>query len=114
MAEPSELIVQRQVDAYNAHDIDGFVATYQRDAVYIRLLDGEIVYAGIDAIRRAFGELFVNNPRLHVDITNRMVLGRVVVDREEVTGREGQPTGHVIALYEVDGGLIRRVWTTRG
>ncbi|MBI1801433.1 MAG: hypothetical protein HYR71_07375, partial [Chloroflexi bacterium] len=48
---------------------------------------GEVVMAGRADIRQAFGDLFAAHPRVHVDITNRMVLGRLVVDAERITGR---------------------------
>ena len=114
MAEPAESIVQAQVDAYNRHDIEAFTATYSEDATYTRLDSGEVVIAGRLDVRKAFGDLFVANPSVHVEITNRITLGRYVIDREVITGREGQPTGHVVAIYEVVDGLIRRVWSTRG
>ena len=114
MSESAESVVQAQVDAYNLHDIDAFAAAYTADAFYTRLATGEIAISGRGDIRKSFGELFAANPRVHVDITSRMTLGRYVVDREEITGREGQPAGQVIAIYDVEGGLIRRVWSLRG
>jgi hypothetical protein len=43
-----------------------------------------------------------------------MTLGRVVIDHDHVTGREGSPDLYeVIALYEVADGLICRVHFVR-
>lgn len=114
MVESAESVVQAQVDAYNRHDIEAFTATYSEDATYMRLDSGEVVIAGRADVRKAFGDLFVANPNVHVEVTNRITLGRFVIDREVITGREGQPTVHVVAIYEVVDGLIRRVWSTRG
>ena len=36
--------------------------------------------------------------------------GRWVVDEEDVSGMPGKASLHAVALYEVEGGLIRRVW----
>jgi hypothetical protein len=114
MVESAESVVQAQVDAYNLHDIEAFTATYAEDSYYTRLDSGEVVIAGRADVRKAFGDLFVANPNVHVEVTNRIALGRYVIDREVITGREGQPTGNVVAIYEVVDGLIRRVWSTRG
>ena len=37
------------------------------------------------------------------------VTGHIVVDHEEVTGLDPSPR-HTVAVYEVEDGLIRRVW----
>jgi hypothetical protein len=114
MAESAESVVQTQVDAYNLHDIEVFTAAYAEDAYYTRLDSGEVVIAGRADVRKSFGDLFIANPNVHVEVTNRIALGRYVIDREVITGREGQPTGNVVAIYEVADGLIQRVWSTRG
>jgi hypothetical protein len=114
MNESAEAVVQAQVDAYNLHDIEAFTAAYTEDATYTRLGTGEVIITGRNDIRKSFGGLFDANPNVHVNITNRITLGQYVVDREEITGREGQSTGNVIAIYEVENGLIQRVWSTRG
>jgi hypothetical protein len=55
--------------------------------------------------------LFGIAPNLHVEITNRMVQGRTVVDQERITGLPGRDAPYeAIAIYRVnDEGLIERV-----
>jgi hypothetical protein len=110
----SASVVQRQVDAYNVHDLDAFAATYSDEAAYLRFPSGEITMAGLSAIREAFGELFSNHPRVHVAIQERMTLGRFVIDHEVVTGRTDVPVAFALAIYEVGAGRIQRVWLIRG
>ncbi|MBI1800779.1 MAG: steroid delta-isomerase, partial [Chloroflexi bacterium] len=43
-----------------------------------------------------------------------MVLGRLVVDAERITGRADIGEIYLIAIYEVQDDLIHRVWPLRG
>jgi hypothetical protein len=103
-------VVDRQVAAYNARDLEAFVASFTADAVVARHPSGEIVAAGQDGLRKVYGELFAKSPALHARILNRVESGGFVVDHELVTGIEGRPYFHGVAIYEVDGARIRRVW----
>src|SRR5438128_1258711 len=114
MSESSQVLVQRQLDAYNAHDLDAFLSSYTGDAVYSRHPTGEVVMSGSDDIRKAFGDVFTQNPHAHVSIVNRMQIGNFVIDMEELTGRADGATLYLVAIYEVIDGLIHRVWTLRG
>ena len=115
--DPEELIppqpatiVQRQVSAYNARDIDAFLALFADDAVLERFPGQEEVASGQAEMRAVFERVFAASPALHCAILERVVTGRMVIDHEFVTGlREGPPV-HAVAMYEVEGGLIRRVW----
>ena len=107
-------VVQLQLDAYNARDLDRFCAAFDEDATIVELGATAPSFAGKMAIRERYQSLFTNSPALHSVIVSRMVLGRVVIDHEHVTGRNGSPDVYeVIAIYEVDGGLIRRVHFVR-
>jgi hypothetical protein len=105
---PAEL-VQRQLDAYNAHDLDAFCATYSADVVIIRLPDQEPAIRGRDALRQFYAANRFNRPALHAQIVNRIVLGNKVIDHERVEGLDDSPR-EVVAVYEVDADLIIRVW----
>ena len=110
---PSD-IVQRQVDAYNAHDLAAFARTYAPGVRYIRHPDGEVVLNGIDQVRREFGDLFARSPHAHAHISHRIALGAFVVDDERVSGRTGLPDARILVIYEVRDELIQNVWTIRG
>jgi len=101
--------VQRQLDAYNAHDLERFLAEYADDVQVFRMPATEPVLSG----KQAFGEHYANNrfnlPKLHARLVNRIVSGDVVVDHEEVTGlADGSLTA--VAVYKVVDGRIRTVW----
>jgi hypothetical protein len=103
-------MAQAQLDAYNARDLDTFVACYAADVKVSRLPSGQILAQGRDALRETYGKLFANAPELHCALLNRIVHGRCVVDHEEVTGIPGREQVHAVAIYEVEDGLIRKVW----
>jgi imidazolonepropionase-like amidohydrolase len=109
-ASNPEWVVQEQLDAYNARDLERFVATYAPDAVLATHPGEPDELRGVDALRETYGRLFAANPELRCRLLGRAVFGRFVVDHELVTGIEGRPYLHGVATYEVDGGLIRRVW----
>ena len=107
--EQPEAVVQRQLEAYNAHDIDAFLATYSRD-VELFTLGGERQSQGLEAMRARYGKMFKDVPQLHCDISRRIVQGNIVIDHEHLTGLPGGGTVDAIAIYEVRRGKIRRVW----
>jgi hypothetical protein len=101
--------VQRQLDAYNAHDLERFVAEYHDDVKVYRPPATEPLVSG----KKAFGEHYAKNrftlPDLHARLVNRIVCGNTVVDHEDITGL---PDGGraAVAVYEVVDGRIRTVW----
>ena len=101
-----ELIVQKQLDAYNARDIDAFMATYAKD-VKLYNFPNTLRSEGQDPMRKSYASFFENTPDLNCKILKRMVIGNKVVDHEEVT-RNGT-TSNAVAVYEVDNGLISKV-----
>lgn len=107
--EQPEAVVQRQLEAYNAHDIDAFLATYSPD-IELFTLGGERQSQGLDAMRARYGKMFRDVPQLHCDISRRIVQGNIVVDHEHLTGLPNGGTVDAIAIYEVRRGKIRRVW----
>jgi hypothetical protein len=113
MTATSEVVVQAQVDAYNAHDLDSFVRFYSPDAAYVRHDDNSVLFQGHDAIREAYGALFRNHPAVRVEIANRIALGRFVIDLEHITGRSDTGEMWIVAIYEVSDDLIQKVWVLR-
>jgi len=103
-------VVDRQVAAYNARDLEAFVAFYSEDAVVARHPSGEIVARGRDGLKKVYGELFEKSPALRARVLNRIESGGFVVDHELVSGIGDRPYLHGVAIYEVDGALIERVW----
>ena len=102
-------IVQSQVDAYNARDLEGFLAYFADDAVVIKEPGGKEVARGREALRALYGKLFRNNPDLHCEVLQRIILGSTVVDEELVTGIKDRPYVRGVANYQVRDGHITRL-----
>jgi hypothetical protein len=108
-------VVQRQLDAYNRRDLDGFCALFADEASIFELGAAAPTFEGKAAIRERYRALFASSPALHSVIVSRTALGRAVLDHERITGRNGSPDVYeVIAIHEVEDGLIRRVHFVRG
>jgi hypothetical protein len=102
-------VVQRQVEAYNDHDLDRFVSAYSETIAIFRMpaaqpsISGKRQLAGYCSTQR------FNLPGLRAEIMNRIVLGDKVIDHERVWGVRDGPI-EVAAIYQVVGDLIERVW----
>jgi hypothetical protein len=108
MPSPED-VVQRQLDAYNARDLEAFCDTYAETIEIIRLPEAVPALRGRAALRAFYAEHRFNRPALRASIRNRMVLGNKVVDHESVEGLDHAPR-EVVAIYEVVDTLIARVW----
>jgi hypothetical protein len=101
--------VQRQLDAYNAHDLQRFVAEYADDIRVFAPPEPAPFLSG----KAAFSEHYAKNrftlPALHAAVVKRMTAGEIVVDHERITGLQPGIV-EAIAVYRVSGGLIRTVW----
>lgn len=100
-------IVDCQLRAYNARDIDAYCALFAPNAVLSKLNTDHELARGIDAIRTRYTDRF-RDPKLHCEIQSRIELGDFVVDHERVVGIKEGPL-EVIAIYEVRESLIRSV-----
>jgi hypothetical protein len=104
-----ETVVQRQLDAYNARDLAGFVGAYA-DGVQIYRMPATLpAIVGREGLARYYAAHRFNLPGLHAVLLNRIVLGHKVIDHERVSGVKDQPFD-AVAVYEVRGGLIHTVW----
>ncbi len=110
----AEAVVARQLDAYNARNIDAFMAAWHDDAEYVAH-PNELLARGNGEIR-ARHEIRFKEPDLHGRLIARMSVGNLVVDREIVTRNfpEGRGTVDVIAIYEIAAGKIARAWFKLG
>jgi uncharacterized protein (TIGR02246 family) len=101
-------VVQRQFDAYNAHDIEAFCATYADDCVIAQYL-GEPLQVGKDAIRARYTKTWSDYPKNRAWSVNRMAHGDVVIDHEKGARAPEGPFFEAIVIYTVKGDQIVRV-----
>ena len=104
-------LIQRQLDAYNARDIETLMATYAEDAQQFEFPSLNLLASGRAAIRERFLVRF-KEPNLHTRLIHRAVVGSTVIDHEEVTRTfpEGPGTIALVAIYEVREGRIAKAW----
>jgi hypothetical protein len=101
--------VDTQLAAYNAHDVDAFMACYTRDCV-IEDGAGNRLMTGHDDMRPRYQALFANSPALHCEIDSRVRIGQYVIDEERITGRVPD-LRRAVVIYRIDAasGLIAHV-----
>jgi hypothetical protein len=109
-----EAIVQRQLDAYNAKDLEALMAIYAPDAEQFEH-PAKLLATGTAQIRERFITKF-KEPDLHAHLVKRIVAGNVVVDHEHVTRNFPEGIGKIelIAIYEVQNGKIAKAWFIPG
>jgi hypothetical protein len=104
-----EALVQKQVDAYNAHDVEAFAACYGPD-IEFRTMDGKVnPEKGLAPLKKGYAELFKRFPELKVKVLKRISQGAFVIDQEQAEGMGPNPIT-VTAIYEIAQGKIIRVW----
>ena len=94
----SEALVRLQVDAYNAKDLDKFLSVYS-DSVRVIQYPGKIKYVGKVKMKEQYKKLFELNPKLHCEITNRIVFGNKIIDRERITGYPDNWVYDALVIY---------------
>lgn len=106
-------VVQAQLDAYNAQDLEAFLAAYAPDCM-IADLNGAVTQNGRVEIRARYSAMFAQYPENNARLVNRMTLGDVVIDHEDVVRGPNGPTLQAVAIYTVKNGQIARVDFVRG
>ena len=109
-----EAIVQQQLDAYNARDLDALLAIYAEDAQQFEH-PAKLLASGPAQLRERFAARF-KEPNLHALLLKRIVAGNMVIDHEQVTRTFPEGTGKIelVAIYEVQNGRIAKAWFISG
>ena len=102
-------VVQRQVEAYNARDLNRFVSAYSETIAIFRMPSTEPIISDKVDLANFYSTQRFNLPGLRAEIVNRIVLGNKVIDHERIWGVRDIPL-EIAAVYEVVGELIERVW----
>ena len=104
-----EIIVQQQLEAYNARDLEKFAACYTTDIKIYNFQETEPSIEGLEKLKSVYKDVFERSPDLEAKIDKRIVFDNKVIDHEKVTGRKGVVFIEVIAIYEVRDNLISKV-----
>ncbi|OEK03771.1 hypothetical protein BFP97_06170 [Roseivirga sp. 4D4] len=109
-----EEIVQKQLDTYNARDIDGFMSVMADDVSLYNLGQSEPISSGYKAVRAIYKNLFEKSPKLNSVLADRIVMGNKVIDHEKITGRMGNDDIlELVVIYEVEGQKIHKITVIR-
>ena len=107
--------VQKQFDAYNARNLNGFLECYAEDVIIEDGL-GNTIMKGIEEMRDFYNTLFTNSPSLKREILSRIQVGDWIVDEEHVTGvnMDGFPSKiHAAVVYQIKDSKITYVRYSR-
>jgi hypothetical protein len=99
--------VQGQLEAYNAGDVEAFLACYTEDAV-LRDAAGGIRMRGREQMRERYSRRLAP-PGPHATIVQRLVCGDWTVDHEHVTGFDGGDGEFLVAYRTGSDGRIEEV-----
>lgn len=101
-------VVQAQLDAYNAKDIEALLGAYAPDAEQYQL-HGALLARGHEDLRARYLARF-EEPALHARLVSRISMENVVIDHEVITRNfpEGVGTVEMVCVYEVGDGRIKK------
>lgn len=103
-------LADQQLAAYNAHNLEAFLAPYAEEIEIYNLNTGKLGLKGKDAMRKQYS--FLNTAGIrHCNLLNRIVNGNMVIDHEEIITDKGKFYG--VAIYEMKDGKIVKVWFPR-
>ena len=108
MTNPNVDVASRQLDAYNAQDLDTYVSFFAADCV-VSGLNGTPTETSRDAIKARYAKAFAQFPQNKAVLKNRIAVGNTVVDHELVIRSPGGEEFEIIAIYTFKDGLIARV-----
>lgn len=107
-------IVQKNLDAYNKRDINGFMACLDEHIQLFNLGESKPSIQGLAKIREFYQSLFENSPELHSNIIKRIAIGNKIIDHESITGRNGSDQViELVLIYEVKNDKIARITVIR-
>jgi hypothetical protein len=101
-------IAQKQLDAYNAQDLDTYVSYFTEDCI-VSGLNGTPTETTRDAIKTRYAKAFAQFPQNKAELKNRITVGNTIVDHELVIRAPGGEQFEIIAIYTFKDGLISRV-----
>ncbi|MBC7873763.1 MAG: amidohydrolase family protein [Ferruginibacter sp.] len=103
------MLVQQQLNAYNAHDLEAFLAPYAED-VEIYSTKGKLRIKGKAQMRKDY-TFITEMPHLYCRLINRIISGNTVIDHEEIWSSSSPVNLYYgAAIYVVEKGKISKVY----
>lgn len=102
-------VVNEQLRAYNARDIDAFAATYSDDVCTYDMPHAKVMVRGKKELVEKYGSETFKREGLRAEILSRTVIGNKVIDHEKTWSIRAEPVECAV-VYEVHEGLITAAW----
>jgi hypothetical protein len=102
--------VVKQLDAYNARDINRFIPNFSENIKLYRMGSNEPFCNSRNELTEIYTNLFQSKPELNCKLVSRMVCVNYVIDEELVTGLETGRELRAIAIYQIKDSLIDKAW----
>jgi hypothetical protein len=102
-----EALAQRQLNAYNARNIEAFLEPYAED-VEVYTYPDQLMFKGKDLMRTGYSQMFNSTSNLHCELENRIIQGNIVIDEERV--QFGDKILEATAIYHIKNGKIQKVY----
>jgi hypothetical protein len=103
-----EDLMQGQMSAYNAQDLDAYAAFFKDDVV-VGDYNGQVAQRSYAELRARYEKTFAQFPENKAELLSRMIVGNTVVEHERVVRAPGGETFDVICIYTLADGRIARV-----
>ena len=101
-------VASKQLDAYNAQDLDTYVSYFTEDCI-VSGLNGTPTETSREDVKARYAKAFAQFPENKAELKNRIAVGNTVVDHELVIRSPGGEQFEIIAIYTFRDGLIARV-----
>ncbi|WP_103030093.1 amidohydrolase family protein [Salinibacter altiplanensis] len=109
IARTPTAVVQQGANAFNAHDLGGFLDAFAPDLEVYAHPDS-LIMEGRSALREQYASTFQTANQLRVEVHHTAPIGTTVALHETIRGMpETEPLEQVV-LYRVTEGAIDRVW----
>jgi imidazolonepropionase-like amidohydrolase len=108
-------LVERQVNGFNARNMDAFLEPYSNDAQCYAFPDRPFdrpFIKGKENMRKNYAQLFKTAPNLHCEIKQRIIQSNFIIDKEHITGIDGPPVDGIV-IYEIEGNKIKKAYFTQ-
>ena len=101
-------LVQRQLNGYNARNIEAFLEPYSED-VELYTYPDKLIAKGKESMRKEYIDMFKNLTHLHCEIKERIIQGNIIIDKESISGI-GNTKLEGTAIYHIENNKIIKVY----
>jgi hypothetical protein len=102
--------VDKQLEAFNRKDLKAFLDCYSEDTKAFMLEANENINDGKDQLKNTMEKSFKSKPNAKTTVIERITQNDLVIDLEEVIDYIEGKIVKSVAIYEIKGGKITKIW----